>query len=105
MALWLKTANEKETLANLDDHIQQGNSLVSDPAVSEHAFDWNTEFGGIRFDVVVGNPPYVRQELIGRGQKAYLVNKYNVGNDTADLYVYFYERAVTLYKLKSILVI
>ena len=63
LALWLKTASKTETLANLDDHVRQGNSLVSDPAVTEHAFDWETEFAGIRFDVVVGNPPYVRQEL------------------------------------------
>lgn len=96
LALWLKTASKTETLANLDDHIRQGNSLVSDPAVSEHAFDWDTEFAGIRFDVIVGNPPYVRQELIGRGQKEYLINNYTVGNGTADLYVYFYERATTL---------
>ena len=38
LALWLKTASKTETLANLDDHVRQGNSLVSDPAVTEHAF-------------------------------------------------------------------
>ena len=96
LALWLKTASKSETLANLDDHIRQGNSLVSDPAVTEHAFNWDTEFEGIRFDVVVGNPPYVRQELIGREQKDYLTNTYTVGNGTADLYVYFYGIALTL---------
>ena len=96
LALWLKTASKTETLANLDDHVRQGNSLVSDPAITEHAFDWDTEFNGLRFDVVVGNPPYVRQELIGRDQKEYLINKYTVGNGTADLYVYFYEQSVSL---------
>ncbi len=96
LALWLKTASKSETLANLDDHVRQGNSLVSDPAVSEYAFDWDAEFNSVRFDVVVGNPPYVRQELIGSEQKNYLIKNYTTGNGTADLYVYFYDRAISL---------
>ncbi|WP_301677488.1 Eco57I restriction-modification methylase domain-containing protein [Methanoculleus methanifontis] len=47
------------------------------------------------FDVVIANPPYVRQESI-REQKAYFKEHYCVYQGTADLYVYFVERGVNL---------
>lgn len=49
------------------------------------------------FDIVIGNPPYVRQEQI-KGRKASLKLNYDTFSGTADLYVYFYERAVRLLK-------
>jgi hypothetical protein len=47
------------------------------------------------FDVVIANPPYVRQESI-KEQKAYFKDHYRVYQGTADLYVYFVERGVNL---------
>ena len=47
------------------------------------------------FDVVIANPPYVRQESI-KDQKAYFKEHYRVYQGTADLYVYFVERGVNL---------
>jgi hypothetical protein len=49
------------------------------------------------FDVVIGNPPYVRQELISEF-KSYFENNYKVYHGIADLYSYFIERAVSLLK-------
>ncbi len=51
------------------------------------------------FDIVIGNPPYVRQEEI-RELKPLLkdVYKYECYTGTADLFVYFYERSVKLLK-------
>ena len=61
LSLWLKTAQKGKKLANLDENIKCGNSLIDDPEVAgEKAFDWEKEFGG-SFDVVVGNPPYVKE--------------------------------------------
>ena len=49
------------------------------------------------FDVVLTNPPYVRQELLGRELKQVLGKRYpEVYRGTADLYVYFYARALHL---------
>jgi len=42
------------------------------------------------FDVVIGNPPYVRQESI-KHFKVSLESTYKVYNSTSDLYTYFYE--------------
>ena len=63
------------------------------------AFDWRAAFpevfarGG--FDVVIGNPPYVRQEVLGPF-KPYLAQRYASYHGVADLYVYFYERGLEL---------
>jgi hypothetical protein len=67
-------------------------------------FDWTsktTGFGEIiesgGFDVVIGNPPYVRQELLG-DFKDYFQQHYEVYHGTADLYAYFIEKGVSLLK-------
>jgi len=47
------------------------------------------------FDVVIANPPYVRQESITEW-KPYFKEHYRVYQGAADLYVYFVERGVNL---------
>ena len=47
------------------------------------------------FDIVIGNPPYVRQESI-KHLKPHLKELYECFTGMADLYVYFYERAINL---------
>ncbi|MHB8628379.1 MAG: Eco57I restriction-modification methylase domain-containing protein [Aggregatilineales bacterium] len=72
-----------------------------------HGFDWAVEFtevfttGG--FDVIVANPPYVRQELI-KDLKPALRSVYgDKFAGTADLYVYFYFRALQLLRSNGVL--
>lgn len=56
------------------------------------------------FDIVIGNPPYVRQEEI-KELKPLLkdVYKYECYTGTADLFVYFYERSIKLLKPQGVL--
>lgn len=104
LSLWLRTAKQGRKLTNLSNNIKCGNSLVDDPAVAgDKAFNWHNEFPDVfangGFDVVIGNPPYVRQELLGQIQKDYFSNNYkNVYNGIADLYVYFYELSFNILK-------
>ena len=49
------------------------------------------------FDIILGNPPYVRQEQI-KEQKPVFKNHYDCFTGTADLYVFFYERSIKLLK-------
>lgn len=49
-----------------------------------------------RFDFVVGNPPYVRQELIPNRLMAEYRSRYETIYDRADLYIPFIERGLTL---------
>lgn len=101
LSLWIKTAARGKALTSLDETIQVGNSVVSDTAVHLRAFDWQESFprvfkkGG--FDVVVGNPPYVRQEWLG-DIKPFLQENYQTYHGMADLYVYFYELGVRVLK-------
>ena len=48
------------------------------------------------FDAVIGNPPYVRQELLGDEVKRALKADYAAFDGMADLYVYFYEQGLRL---------
>ena len=56
------------------------------------------------FDIVIGNPPYVRQEEI-KALKPLLKDAYHYEcyTGTADLFVYFYERSVKLLKPQGVL--
>ncbi|MBV5310217.1 Eco57I restriction-modification methylase domain-containing protein, partial [Chromatium okenii] len=62
---------------------------------------WMFQMNG-GFDIVIGNPPYVRQEAIKHLKDAFKKN-YACFTGTADLYVYFFERAVTLLKPNGVL--
>jgi hypothetical protein len=50
------------------------------------------------FDFVVGNPPYVRQELIPAPLLAEYRNRYRTMYDRADLYIPFIERSLLMLK-------
>lgn len=102
LSLWLRTAQPRRKLNDLSSNIKCGNSLIDSKAVAGNkAFHWETEFphvfekGG--FDVVIGNPPYVRQELL-TVIKPYLEKTYRVYESSQDLFAYFYEKAFTLLK-------
>ena len=55
------------------------------------------------FDVVIGNPPYVRQEKIIHIKSLLQPNYPDTYTGTADLYVYFYDRALQLLRCNGIL--
>lgn len=56
------------------------------------------------FDVVIGNPPYVRQELIREHKPALKAHFPEVYQGTADLYVYFYAKGLRLLRPHGVLV-
>ena len=90
LSLWLRTAKKGRPLTKLADKILCANSLLDMP------------FSEGTFDVVIGNPPYVRQEAI-KHLKDKLKEKYKVFTGTADLYVYFYELGIKMLKEKGLL--
>ena len=75
-------------------------------AADHRLFHWEIAFPGVwqsltsegrtgGFDAVIGNPPYVRQELLGAIKPA-LKQAYATFDGMADLYVYFYEQGLKL---------
>jgi len=103
LSLWLRTAKPKRKLNSLNHNIKCGNSLIDDPSIAgEKAFDWKKEFpqvfekGG--FDVVIGNPPYVQLQKLGKMSDAYAKCGYESFNKSADLYCLFTEQGYKLLK-------
>jgi len=102
---------QERALPDLGNNIKCGNSLIGpdfydgqtsfdlEEQLKINAFSWESEFpqafsaGG--FDAVIGNPPYVRQEMLGEF-KGYFQKHYQVYHGIADLYAYFIERGVSL---------
>ena len=104
LALWLQTARRERALESLDGNIRHGNSLVNSAEFHARPFDWPAEFPDILpdgygslggFDIVLGNPPYVRMELL-KDIKSHLASRFVVSSDRADLYAYFFELGVRL---------
>jgi len=98
--LMIKATEKKERLPSLRQNIKHGNSLIDDPnLVGDMAFKWDKEFTQIiangGFDVIIGNPPYVRQEEL-TPIKSYLEANYATYHGMADLFVYFFERELNL---------
>ena len=105
LSLWLRTAHKDRKLSNLNNNIKCGNSLINDPDIAGNkSFDWNKEFPEIMqsggFDVVIGNPPYVRAELLA-DYREFLQSNFNVFHPAGDLFSYFYEKSFKILKPKT----
>jgi len=106
LSLWLKSARPGQKLTSLDENIKCGNSLISDELVADKAaFNWQREFqfleseGG--FDVVIGNPPYVRADIMVKSnplEREYINREYETAKGNWDLFVPFYQKAFDLLK-------
>lgn len=94
LALWLQTAKRDRALESLDGNILHGNSLVEDSKYHPRPFNWQATFPD-GFDIVLGNPPYVRMELLKK-EKPHFEKRFEVATDRADLYAYFFELGVKL---------
>jgi type I restriction-modification system DNA methylase subunit len=107
LGLFLRISTKNRSLINLSNNIIHGNSLIDDPQVAgDTAFDWNVKFREIiekgGFDIIIGNPPYIRSGLI-TSVKSYLKEKYeDVYSGNADLYVYFFQKGISLLKNNGI---
>jgi len=103
----------ERALPDLSRNIKCGNSLVGWDILKDNPglgpeeiarinpFDWEKEFAEVFqkgwFDVVIGNPPYVRHGLLS-DMKSYFQRHYETYRGIADLYVCFIERGIYLLK-------
>ena len=111
--LLLKTLTRRERLPNLNPNIRRGNSLISgtpeelsehfgEAWKEKHPFNWEEEFPKIMaeggFDVVIGNPPYVRAENMPKDERRYWQESgsFDVIYGRFDVYILFVERGIKL---------
>ncbi|MCK9400426.1 MAG: N-6 DNA methylase [Bacteroidales bacterium] len=119
----------ERVLPNLSQNIKCGNSLIgpdfydnqldlfSEQMKKINAFDWQLGFPEIfkrgcasaevsakaGFDVVIGNPPYVRSEFLPSEQKGYFGNRFQSAYKQYDIYVLFLERGIEILKNNGLL--
>lgn len=103
---------QERALPYLGDNIKCGNSLVGTDILEQddltmeeisniNPFDWGDEFSEVfdngGFDVVIGNPPYIRMQLMDKQTNNYCRDNYltpTKGN--YDTYIVFVEKAVEI---------
>lgn len=99
-----KKAKQEKTMAQLETEVEQMQQALKDikPLLKKDEkpwFLWHLFFKDVfdkgGFDIVIGNPPYIRQESI-TDIKPYLEKidgkpNYEVYNSTSDIYTYFFE--------------
>ncbi len=98
-----KKKNEQlsKEITNLEEEIEE----IKSNKIYETAFEWRFEFPEvlngdgdfIGFDMVIGNPPYIRQEEI-KEFKPYLKSVYKTYSGAADLFVFFVEKGINILK-------
>jgi len=109
--LLLRAVSKRELLPGLEDSVVRGNSLISGSREElrryfgrrwqeKQAFDWGERFGHVMerggFDVIVGNPPYVRIQTLDRQEVDYYSDRYEAATGNYDIYCLFVERGLQL---------
>ncbi|WP_028873139.1 Eco57I restriction-modification methylase domain-containing protein [Psychroserpens burtonensis] len=104
LSLWLRTAQPRRKLNDLSSNIKCGNSLIDSKAVAgDKAFNWQEQFPKVfakdGFDVVIGNPPYVkaRDNEDVKGRK-FIESNYISAYKMWDLYIPFIEKSLNILK-------
>lgn len=103
LGLFIKICKKDKKLPTLDDNIKCGNSLIeSEEIIKDKSFKWNEEFSEIfnlgGFDVIIGNPPYVRVQEIEYNELDYYSNNFNFAMGHIDMSILFIELATRLIK-------
>lgn len=110
--LLMKIATKGHKLPLITKNIQNGNSLIDDEAVAgDKAFKWEERFPdiiqydengklkeGYGFDVVIGNPPYIRNRELNKTDKEFMNKCYETAEGQWDIYQLFFEKAIKLLK-------
>jgi type I restriction-modification system DNA methylase subunit len=109
----------RAVLPTLDHNIKCGNSLISGDVlrlqsffkenwIKTNPFDWDAYFRKIikeegGFDVIIGNPPYVRIQTLPRDQVSFFSRNFLSATGNYDIYALFVERGLQLLKPGGIL--
>jgi type I restriction-modification system DNA methylase subunit len=103
--LLLKAAEKYRKLPEeVDLHIKQGNSLIDDEkVVGLNAFKWTGDFQEGSFDIIIGNPPYIRIQTLNKNEVDYFNKTYESPEKNYDIYILFIEKGFKLLKENGIL--
>jgi hypothetical protein len=103
---WNKKVQQlTEEIKKLEAEIEE----IKANKIFENAFEWRFEFPEVLnddgdfvgFDVVIGNPPYIRQEEI-KDLKPHFRSQFKLYTGTADVYIFFIEKGFEILKTKGV---
>lgn len=107
--LLLKIAEKGQRLPLLQQNIQNGNSLIDNENIAkDKAFSWKNKFEKIiknegGFDVIIGNPPYVRIQTLDESSVNFFNKNYESATKNYDIYALFVEKGISLLKENGVL--
>jgi adenine-specific DNA-methyltransferase len=96
-----RAADLAEEIRKIETQLEE----IRSNRIYENAFEWRFEFPEVLdhdgtftgFDLVIGNPPYIRQEAIAE-LKPYLKSNYSLYSGIADIYIFFIEKGFQIVK-------
>jgi len=115
LSLWLRTAQKGRKLTSLSSNIKCGNSLIDDPKVAgDLAFNWKEQFPQVfnsstrgtkqsGFDVLIGNPPYVKVQLLKHEEIDWYKANMEVAFKRVDISLMFFELGKKLLRRRGAL--
>jgi adenine-specific DNA-methyltransferase len=104
-----KSKKEQEKLEKEIEDINKKMEEIKNNTIYLNSFEWRFEFPDVLsdegdflgFDVVIGNPPYIRQEEFS-DIKNHLKSKFKIYHSIADLLTYFVELSYNILKPNGI---
>ncbi len=124
LSLFLKLASGERKLEDLSKNIVAKNSLIDDESNEPGISNWHKMFPHIfhdpklkqfekelklsekfqdGFDIIVGNPPYIRIQTLQKDQVTYFNDHYVSPTKNYDIYILFLEKGLKLLKENGVL--
>jgi len=96
--LSLKIASRGEKIPILHSNIKNGDSLINDEKIAgDKSFNWEKEFP-FKFDIVIGNPPYVEARQIEQIFIDYYRKNFNSAGNRINTFPLFLEKSIIVMK-------
>lgn len=83
------------TKNNIDYQIREGDEIINTDFLTHYFYEY--------FDCIVGNPPYIRHELIPEKYKKEYRKRFKTFKYRADIYILFYEKSLQLLNRNGLL--